>query len=268
MSCHSSTPEPEFDVPRIVNSTGKYYQLRFFMATVPWCGPQPNREFQMLKWWSTEQIMGTHSLPMNWHFTWLLHDMQSSMLVHDAFNAPELVHYTRPQCEQDLLQDQLQEQETETVAPDVAEQSLMPVMKSPNMQMLRASEQCERLPTIDEEPERVPNLPDAAVVQLGALPQRQRSRKPSVEIRSAVIAPDSGTSTVVADDECSATADANCSVTVTEPDAPTVIELGAATAKQYQMQNRWAGLAERAQPKTIKGQMTPAEVAFHLVDAH
>ena len=119
------------------------------MTTVSWCEPQPNREFQMLKWWSAEQIMGTYALPINWHFTWLLHDMQSAMLVHDAFKAPEQVHYTSSQCEQDLLQDQLQRQETNAAVPVKPERPLVPVVKS-----------------------QIPELSNAAEVQLEALPQR------------------------------------------------------------------------------------------------
>ena len=44
-------------------------------------------------------------------------------------------------------------------------------------------------------------------------------------------------------------------------------ELNAAIVTQQRMHDRWARLAARAQP-IAKDQMTPAEIAFHLVDAH
>jgi hypothetical protein len=240
----------------------------------------------MLKWWSTEQIMGTYSLPMNWHFTWLLHDMQSAMLVHDAFKTPGQVHYTSSQREQDLLQDQWQQQEIETITAALAtpaaeqsggaEQSLMPVTPVDSAMVQSAAPE-RRLPAIDEEPEHVPELPDAAMVQPEALPQRQRNRRPSAlvswskmmthQMSATVVAPGNETSTVVTDDEHSAPTDTDCDATFAEADVPIVSQSSAATAAQHRIHDRWAGLAERAQPP-VKSQMTPAEIAFHLVDAH
>ena len=220
--------------------------------------------------------MGTYSLPMNWHFTWLLHDMQSAMLVHDAFKAPEQVHYTSSQREQDLLQDQLQQQETKTAVPVEPERPSMPAAELPGKPLAASMDKLTtgRLSTIGEGSDQTPELSDAAAVQLEALPQRQRVRKPTasaaaIKETTSCATPelDKEASTVNTDGEDSAAADSDCDATITEADVPIVSESSAATATQHRMHDRWAGLAERAQTP-VKSQMTPAEIAFHLVDAH
>ena len=69
------------------------------------------------------------------------------------------------------------------------------------------------------------------------------------------------------DSEDSAAADSDCDARATEAKVALISEANAAIATQRQMHDRWAALAERARP-AARDRMTPAEVAFHLVDAH
>ena len=114
--------------------------------------------------------MGTRALPLNWHFVWLLHDMQSAMLIHDAFHAPERVHYTDAQREQVLLQERSGERrEAPTDEMASAASASVPAI---NTKTPRASEQCEVLASIREESTDLPQISRSAS-QSEALPQRQ-----------------------------------------------------------------------------------------------
>ena len=103
------------------------------------------------------------------------------MLVHDASKAPEQVHYACSQRDQDLLQEQLQRQETKAAITMKPEQPSMPTMELPGKPLAALLDKSTsgRLSTIGGRSDRTPELSNAAAVQLEALPQHQRVRKPA-----------------------------------------------------------------------------------------